>query len=765
MSDRFPVITGVGVIAAPGCGMAEIWPVIAAGQSGLKPLTLFQSPRYGQIPVGEITRDLTTLGAPLHGSRSDRLAWLAARDALRSANLNPKEAAERTGVLLGSSVGGTFDTERFLTALIKRGKMLPRPTRFHECSSPVDLVADSFGLLGPSFAISTACSSGALAIATAAELIQSGQADVMLAGGTDSLSHTTWAGFHSLLLVDSQGCRPFDATRNGMSFGEGAAVLIIEAEEHARKRGATILARLTGWGASCDAHHVTAPHPEGAGALAAMQSALRRAQLSPADIGYVNAHGTGTRDNDVAEGKALKTLFGANVPPFSSTKRFFGHALAASGAIEASVCIEALRRQQLPANPGFAQLDPAIGLTPVTETHSAKLSHVMSNSFGFGGNNAVLIFSTPETTPQTRPTQSAPVIVTGLGVIAPEKNSITDRAIQPPLPPDSVKVRTCGPLVDAATLTPNQRRRLSRITQMAILAARRSHKLAQPSLATGAPASGHGVPPHESQQAVPEADAPIGGSAPRLSVAIGTGFGCLDEGAVFIENLVAKDEAEPMPTRFPGSVHNAPSGQIAIDLNACGLNSAPTMGEISFESALWQAMNQIANNEADEALAGAVDELNKYALTIGKRWGFWNEQTIPGEAAVVANLASVATNKTSLARVTAIRLGRYERPFAARHEAEWIAALIDREKLRTIVTGARGWPELDTFYNAVIVELSKLAGRTVVQQTYKQHCGEFYSASALGFAKAIELARHEQRPVLLYTLSLRGGKALCCVEP
>jgi len=159
----------------------------------------------------------------------------------------------------------------------------------------------------------------------------------MLAGGADSLSRMTWGGFHSLLLVDSQGCRPFDAKRAGMSLGEGAAVLILEAEEIARQRGATILARLSGWGASCDAHHVTAPHPEGAGAVAAMDSALRRARLDPRAIDYVNAHGTGTRDNDVAEATALKKLFSEHVPPFSSTKRFFGHTLAASGAIEAVV--------------------------------------------------------------------------------------------------------------------------------------------------------------------------------------------------------------------------------------------------------------------------------------------------------------------------------------------------------------------------------------------------------------------------------------------
>jgi len=732
VTERFPVITGVGIIAAPGCGMDQIWPAIGGGQTGLKPLTLFRSPRYGQLPVGEISTDLTELGAPLHGSRSDKLAWIAAREAIHSAQLDTRSGGERTGVLLGSSVGGTYDSERFLTALIKQKKMFARPTRFHECSSPVDLVADSFGLFGPSFAISTACSSGALALATAAELIQSGQADVMLAGGTDSLSHTTWAGFHSLLLVDLQGCRPFDAARGGMSFGEGAAVLVLEAEAHARQRGATILARLTGWGASCDAHHVTAPHPEGAGALAAMQAALRRAGLSPSEIGYVNAHGTGTRDNDLAEGKALKSLFGGDVPPFSSTKRLFGHALAASGAIEAVVCIEALRRQELPPNPGFTQPDPIIGLTPVTELRPAKLQHVMSNSFGFGGNNAVLIFSTPDTVPRTRPTPNLSVIVTGLGVIAPEKGVLTERPIQPPLPPAVVKVRACGPLTDVATLTPNQRRRLSRITQMAILAARRSH----------------------------EPDA-----TKRLAVALGTGFGCLEEGAIFIENLMTKDEAEPMPTRFPGSVHNAPAGQVAIDLGACGLNSAPTMGEISFESALWQAMNQIATGEADEALAGAVDELNKYPLSIGQRWGYWNDQTVPGEAAVIANLASSASNRPALARVTALRLGRYRQPFHAADEADWIAAAVDLTKIDLVVSGAKGSPALEAHYLAVVAELSRRAGRPLTHHTYKQDCGEFYSASAIGFALAVTLAREQRRNVLLYTLSLRSGKALCYIEP
>ncbi len=730
MTARDPVITGVGIVAAPGSDVDEIWQAFVSGTSGLSPLSLFASPRYGQVPVGEIQRDLVELGAPLRASRSDRLGWLAARDAIRSAKLNLAAGGDRAGLILGCSVGGSLGCEVFLSTLIKQGKMRPRPTRFYECASAVDLIADDFGLFGPSLAVATACSSGALAIATAAEMIQAGEADVMLAGGADSLSRMTWGGFHSLLLVDDAGCRPFDRTRGGMSLGEGAAILILESEESARQRGATVLARLSGWGASCDAHHATAPHPEGAGALAAMQAALRRAGLAASAIDYVNAHGTGTRDNDLAESKALKALFGERVPPFSSTKRTFGHALAASGAIEAVVCIEALRRQQLPPNVGFTETDPAVGIQPVTTLRPAKLTHVMSNSFGFGGNNAVLIFSTPETTPTTRAPQPRPVAITGLGVIGP--GAVTVREIEAPLPPGKVSAHACGPLADATSLSPNQRRRLSRIIQMGILAARRSH--------TPDPAL-------------------------RVAVAMGTGFGCVEEGAIFLENLITKDEREPMPSRFPGSVHNAPAAQIAIDLGARAMNSAPTMGEISFEGALWQGLRQLVTDEADCALVGAVDELNKYPLAVGRRWGFWTEQTRPGEGAVVARLTRAATATPRLAQVTAVRLGRYRRPFDTQREVDWIVAAVDLTTVAVFLSGAQGWPMLENYYNSVAAELSARAGRTIEHQTYKQLCGEFHAASAFGFSVAVGLVQRNRSGVLLYTLSPRGGKALCCVQP
>lgn len=730
MTARFPVITGLGIVTAAGGGPDEIWSAMRSGNGGLKPLTLFQSPRYGQIPTGEIRQNLLTLGAPSRGSRSDQLGWLAARAAIRSSQINFQNCGDRAGVVLGSSVGGSFDSERFLTTLLKRGKMRARPARFHECGSTADLIANEFGLFGPSLALATACSSGALAIATAAEMILSGEADVMLAGGADSLSRMTWGGFHSLLLVDAVGCRPFDVNRAGMSLGEGAAVLILESEDFARARGAKILARLTGWGTSCDAHHATAPHPEGAGAVAAMQSALRRAGLEPGAIDYVNAHGTGTRDNDLAEAKALKTIFGNRVPPFSSTKQFFGHALAASGALEAVVCVEALRRQEIPGNPGFTTPDPLIGLEPVTQLRSAPLTHVMSNSFGFGGNNAVLIFSKSEIVPQTRLPESSPVAVTGLGVIGP--GEITEREIEKPLPPGKVLVRSCGALADAALLTSNQRRRLSRLVQMALLAARRSHT------------------PDPSQ---------------RLAVAIGTGLGCLADAGIYLENLIGKDESEPMPARFPSSVHNAAAAQIAIDLKAHALNSAPTLGDISFEGALWQGISQLAAGEADAALAGAVDELNKYPLALGQRWKLWDEKNLPGEGAMVAGLARAENSASSLARVTAVRLGRWRKPFDAEREAAWIAAAADLQTVEIFLSGAGGWPVLEENYFAVAAALSAQAGRTIGHQTYKQWCGEFPSASAFGFSVAVGLVREKKCGVLLYTLSPRGAKAVCCIQP
>jgi hypothetical protein len=248
-------------------------------------------------------------------------------------------------------------------------------------------------------------------------------------------------------------------------------------------------------------------------------------------------------------------------------------------------------------------------------------------------------------------------------------------------------------------------------------------------------------------------------------VAIGTGMGCLDTAALFIENLIAKDEREPMPAQFPNSVHNAAAAQVAIDQGARGLNSAPTCGDISFECALWQGISQLANGEADCVLTGAVDELNKYILGIGQRWGIWKEQIRPGEGAMIASLMRADAASAPLARVTAVRLGRWRKPFDAEREADWIMSAVELKDVDVILSGAGGWLELEEKYAVVAATLAARAGRPLEQQAYKQHCGEFSSASAFGFSIAVEVARTRRVRVLLYTLSPHGGKALCCVEP
>jgi hypothetical protein len=239
----------------------------------------------------------------------------------------------------------------------------------------------------------------------------------------------------------------------------------------------------------------------------------------------------------------------------------------------------------------------------------------------------------------------------------------------------------------------------------------------------------------------------------------------MEDAGAFIENMISKDEREPMPSRFPNSVHNSPAGQVAIDQGAHGMNAAPTMGEITFETALWQGISQLATGEVDCALVGAVDEMDKYLLCIGQRWGAWTEQVIPGEGAVVASIAPAERVAAPLARVTALKLGRFRQPFDAGREADWIASAVDLAKVGLILSGARGFRQLNPRYEAVVAALSKRARKNIEHQTYRDTCGEFHSASAFGFSLAIKLARENKCGVLLFTLSFHGAKAVCLVEP
>jgi 3-oxoacyl-[acyl-carrier-protein] synthase-1 len=336
--------------------------------------------------VGEVEEDLVH---GQHPSRTIALALIAARQAAAG------HALSGPGVLaVGTTTGGILESEQhYLRHRGEDGRIDRELLRHHPAGAVADVLAAELELSGERHTVSTACSSSANAIGYGAACIEQGK-PWALVGGVDSLCRLTYAGFHALKLLASEPCRPFDRGRRGLSLGEGAAFFLLEEEGRARSRGAAILGRVAGWGCSADAHHMTAPHPEGHGALAAMRAALADAGVKPSEVDYVNAHGTATPANDRAEGLALASLFEAPGPLVSSTKGSTGHTLGAAGAMEAVFCVLALGAGFAPSTLGLTDPDPTLPLrhVPVGGV-SVPLRVALSNSFGFGGNNATLVFT------------------------------------------------------------------------------------------------------------------------------------------------------------------------------------------------------------------------------------------------------------------------------------------------------------------------------------------------------------------------------------
>jgi 3-oxoacyl-(acyl-carrier-protein) synthase len=388
------VITGLGAVTCLGRSAGETFAGLLAGKVGLKRLTLFDSPRYADVPVGEVEGTLEEVPGATE-SRTERLALAAAHEAWAQAGLSAESSRPAGcgwGVVAGTTVAGMLSSEEYFRQLWSGKKPRAALVRRHLGASVSQTLARVFQLPGFNTTLSTACSSGVNAVALAADLVEQGEAAVVLAVGADSLSAMTVNGFHSLLIADPASSRPFDARRRGLSLGEGAGALVIESEAHAHARGAVILARVLGAGNTCDAHHATAPQPEGLGAEAAMRQALRQAQIEPTGVSYVNAHGTGTPDNDAAEGKALARVFQNCLPPVSSVKGALGHTLGAAGAIESVICVLAILQECLPPNTGCEEPDPALVFTPLRAAARMRVDTAMNNSFGFGGNNSSIIF-------------------------------------------------------------------------------------------------------------------------------------------------------------------------------------------------------------------------------------------------------------------------------------------------------------------------------------------------------------------------------------
>jgi len=396
-------VTGLGAVTALGGNVGALLAGLTDGRCGVAPLTRFaHAGRCGlAAEVPELAPAPAALGAlPLATarrlSRPDRLALAAAEQALRQADLDAAGIAA-AGLMVGATVGGMGETEEAYRrrrtsedARWQLSRLLGTPL-----STTSAAVAQAFGICGPRATYSIACSSSAFAIAEGAAAVASGRAEVVIALGTDALCRLTYAGFDALQALDPEGCRPFDRDRGGLSLGEGAAALVLENAARARARGARILARVLGHATTSDAHHVTAPDPDGRGALAALRGALASAGLPPEAVDYVNAHGTGTRQNDDMEVRVLRAVFGRRLPrlPVSSTKAQVGHCLGAAGAIEAVATVLALDCSLLPPTATLRAPDPAwsdLDLVP-TAGRRQPIEVAVTSSYGFGGHNVTLV--------------------------------------------------------------------------------------------------------------------------------------------------------------------------------------------------------------------------------------------------------------------------------------------------------------------------------------------------------------------------------------
>jgi 3-oxoacyl-[acyl-carrier-protein] synthase II len=394
------VITGAGIITALGRDWKSNAEGFRLGRTAFRPVTLFDVSRQRVKLAAEVELPdqlpLTRLGrrAMARLDRASKLILLAADQAWHQSGWEP---CENLPVVLGTTSGGMSLGEAYYrqatqTPTFQRGQ----PTRvvgYQAQRQGLDLT-DAFGFRGPLTIIANACASGANAIGHAWHLLRHGQADCVFAGGYDAISQLVFAGFDSLQALSPTQCRPFDANRDGLALGEGAAMVALETFESARHRGAGILGELCGYGASTDAHHLTQPHPEGVAALASMSAACDAARVRPDQIAYVNAHGTGTPLNDSAEAAAINRWAGTHAAALavSSTKASIGHLLGGAGAVEAVVCLMALDGQWLPPTATLQKPDPACGFPVVTQPTDTRFEYALTNSFGFGGANASLIF-------------------------------------------------------------------------------------------------------------------------------------------------------------------------------------------------------------------------------------------------------------------------------------------------------------------------------------------------------------------------------------
>lgn len=547
-------IKGLGIICAIGNDAPSVLASLKAKKSGVGPMRYLQS-EHKELPVGEVKlsddemKQMLGIASETIVSRTTLMGAISLRQAVEDSKLNLE--GKRVVVISGTTVGGMDITERYFQQM-KEDDQLLSVLEKHDCGASTRDIADLAGLNDAEvITISTACSSAVNSIILGAEMLKSGEADIVFAGGAEGLSKFHLNGFNTLMILDQEQCRPFDKTRAGLNLGEGAAFVVLQKSEDSDETGIYI----NGYGNRCDAFHQTASSDDGEGAYLAMTDAMNMANLSPNDIQYINAHGTGTPNNDPSESAAIRRVFGENQPLVSSTKGFTGHTTSASGSIETVISILSMQNNFVPASCGWSEQDENC-ITPTQGVENINLENVICNSFGFGGNDSSVIISKK---PMDVSSQS-------YGQIASDVCTIAEEVL------DDVEQ-----LKDSKEfIPPMEARRMGKLMKAATLTSMRALKAA-------------GIE-------CPDA------------IITATANGMLEFTEKFLEDIDANGEGLLKPTLFMQSTHNTLGSAIAIRTKCHGYNITYSQGEDSLKWALRDAERLIKTGKANNVLVGYHDE-------------------------------------------------------------------------------------------------------------------------------------------------------------
>ena len=405
--SRRAFVTGMGVVSSLGFGRKAFWNALLAGHSGVRELSLFDTSELGRSLACEVpdfrARDHLTAAEVKRAGRCSAFAIAATRMAMQDAGLriDPSDG-DAVSVVLGTTMGEVDVISELESAWLHHGEAavdLSKLARYGTTLLPVH-VARAVGARGLVQTLPAACAAGNYAIGAALDLIRSGRADVVITGASEILDKVQFAGFVRLGAIAPERCQPFDKNRKGLLIGEGSGILVLESEAHAKARGANLLAEVGGYGLACDAHHITRPHPEGKGSIAAMRDAIAASGITADDVDFVNAHGTGTTANDQVEALVVNQVFGKRRVPVSSVKSMLGHCMGAASALEAVTCVETILSGMYPPTMGYEEPDPECDVNVVANAAQAgKADIVLNNSLAFGGYDAVVCFARPGVLP------------------------------------------------------------------------------------------------------------------------------------------------------------------------------------------------------------------------------------------------------------------------------------------------------------------------------------------------------------------------------